>query len=264
MQYSSYRGISGPDTGYAPSALLFDTLDAHERNGLASGFFEDMTKFRTGVPSSTEVAWTGVWKAVGIATNGIFGQSLTQGEGLTLSTESADNDYLHAQAGLPFILGATAGDFAFEARLKFAGIANTLNDFFIGLGDTMTLGAAVPITVTAGDLATEKFVGFHRDATDGDELNTVHNDAAATHTILKNGVTTLVANTFLKVGMTLKNGVFRFYVNAVEAADSVAVTATNFPDDAAMGPLFGQTAVAASGGLTTISWIKALQFRGHS
>jgi hypothetical protein len=242
--------------------MLFSNLDALERQGRAVGWFEDFSRFRTGIPSTAEIYWAGGWKAIGVITNGIFGQADVAGSGLTLSTDAADNDYLHmATMLLPFQLNAADLEFAFEARIKVASIADTKTDFFIGLGDSMTLSTAVPITVTAGDLATEKFVGFHRDATDGDELNTVHNDAAAGHTILKNGVHTLVADTFVKVGMFKNSGSskFSFFINGVEAIDSVLTTATNFPDGARLGLLVGQTAAAATGGLTTISWIKALQ-----
>jgi hypothetical protein len=262
-QYSGYQGGTATgDTSALPSARLFHQLDAYERSGLAYGFFTDFSNFRTGIPSTTEIYWAGGWKAIGVATNGIFGQAAVAGSGLTLSTDAADNDYLHMQKMfLPFFLGASNLEFAFEARVKFASIADTKTDVFIGVGNTMTLSTAVPITTTAGDLATEKFVGFHRDATDGDELNTVHNDAAAAHTILKNGVHTLVADTFVKIGMRLAGGRLYYTINGLDAVDSVAVTATNFPDDAAMGVLIGQTAAAATGGLTTISWVKALQQR---
>src|SRR3990172_500846 len=115
-QYGSYRGAPGTgDTSAFPSGILFTELDALERQGRAYGFFEDFNDFRTGVPGTTEGYWSNGWKAIGVATNGIFGQAADAGSGLTLSTEN-DNDYLHmAKMLLPFLFGATSPLFAFEA-----------------------------------------------------------------------------------------------------------------------------------------------------
>lgn len=260
---SSGQGTTAP----VPSSKIFHQLDALNREGLAFGYYEDFTNFRAGTPGASIVQeWAPGWRVIGVATNGIFGLLDSVGGGLTLSTEAADNDYLVAEkAAKPFQLGATSPLFGFEACFKVASVSDTKTDFFIGFGDTMTIAAAVPITATAGDLATEKLVGFHRDATDGDELNWVHTDASASHTVKTNGIATLTADTYVTAGLYLnaaKDPSIIPFINGVEKPQfKVACSATDFPDDARLGLIFAQVAAAASGGLTTLLWIKAYQAR---
>jgi hypothetical protein len=185
---------------------------------------------------------------------------------LTLISDTADNDYLHLnRASNPFEISRTSQPLAFEARVAVASIADTKNDFFVGLGKPMTLTTIVPITATAGDLATEDLVGFHRDATDGDEINSVCCSADAAHTIIQNGLATLVAATYVKLGFLwdpARDFDLRFYVNGVESAIRHTVSATAgsvFPNNVRLGLLIGFTAVAASSGTDTVSWIKCMQ-----
>lgn len=259
---SSGQGTTAP----VPSSGLFHQLDMLYRSGAAYGWYEQFDDFRTGVPGTTIVEnWSPGWRAVGVATNGIIGQVAGAGAPLTISTEAADNDYVVLEkVKKPFILGATSPLMAFEACLKVAKITDTTSDVFVGIGDTMTISGTVPITATPGDLATEKFVGFHRDATDGDELNWVHCDAAAVHTIKTNGIDTLVADQYFTCGFMLDPiaDVVIPWINGVEKrAQKIAVSASTFPDDAYMGPIFAQVAAGATPGLTTLLWIKALQAR---
>jgi len=266
--YSSYKG--GPassgqgTTAPVPSSALFEQLDMLYRDGLAFGLYEDFTNFRAGTPAATLLQeWAPGWRVVGVATNGIFGLVDSVGGGLTLSTEAAAHDHLSAEkVTKPFQIGAASPLFAFEACFKVASIADTKSDFFVGLGDVMTISATVPITATAGTLASEKLFGFHRNATDGDEVDLVTADAT-TPTILKNGIATLVADTYITVGLYLNtqreaniipsiNGIFK-------EANKVACTATNVPDDARLGVIFAQVAAAASAGLTTLKWVKCMQ-----
>jgi hypothetical protein len=271
-QYSHYAGAPGAgDTTTGPTGGLFARFDAMERQGRILTQWDDFSNFRAGVPGSTETYWNNGWKAIGTATTSIIGRVDAAGGGITFISDTADNDYLHMnQHGNPFEISRTSQPLALECRVKFAGIGNTLNDFFIGLGKPMTLTTIVPITATAGDLATEDLVGFHRDATDGDEINSVCCSADASHTIIQNGLATLVADTYVKLGMLwdpAKDFDLRFYVNGIESATRHTVSATGgdvFPNNVRLGLLVGFTAAAASGGTVTMSWIKCSQIRALS
>lgn len=270
--YDGYAGAPGSnaDTTTGPSSILFSRFDAMERDGRVITQFEDFSSFRFGVPGSTETYWSGGWKAIGTATNATFTRVDAATGGCTL-TLTADNEYLHMnKSSNPFEISRTSQPLAFEARLKVSSIADTVTDFFVGLGKPMTLTTIVPITTTAGDLATEDLVGIYRSGADGDELNSVCCSADATHTTIQDGLTTLVADTYVKVGFlwdpTRGDYNLRFFVNGVPSATTHTVSATagdTFPNNVRLGLLIGSISCGAAG-THTVSWIKCSQFRASS
>jgi hypothetical protein len=275
--YGHYAGAPGSgDTTTGPSGKLFARFDAAERDGRVITQYDPFTKFRLDLndvfaPGATELYWCNGWKAVGTATTSLFGRIDSPAGGITLISDTADNDYLHmAQCITPFEISRTSQPLAFEARIKVAGIANTLSDFFVGLATGFKLTSAVPITATAGDLATQDLVGFHRAATDGDEINSVCCSADASHTVIQDGLATLVADTYVKLGMLwdpAKDYDLRFFVNGIESATRHTVSATagdTFPNNKRLGLIIAMTAAAASAGLHTVQWIKCSQFRADS
>ena len=265
--YGAYSGNAGTaDTTYQPSASLFGYFDALiERGGRCIQQVLDPANFRYGAPGATETYWGNGWKAIGTATNAVYARTDAAQGGVT-ATLTADNEYLNMnQTANPFEISRTSTPLAFEARVKFSTITDTMSDWFIGLGKPMTLTTIVPITTTAGDLATEDLVGFHRDGTDGDELNTVCCSADATHTVIQNGITTIAADTYVKIGFLwnpAKDYQLRFYVNGVESSTTHTVSATagdTFPNNVRLGLLHGGIACGASPGTNTISWMKCMQ-----
>ena len=269
--YGHYAGApGGGDTTTGPTGGLFARFDAAERDGRVVTQWEDFSNFRHGVPGATETYWGGGWKAIGTASNADLARvdAATNGVAMTLT---ADNEYLHMnKVANPFEISRTSQPLAFECRIKVNSIANTISDFFIGLGKPMTLTTIVPITTTGGDLATEDLVGFYRDSTDGDEINSVCCSADATHTTIQNGLATLVADTYVKLGMLWDPAVdfkLRFYVNGIESATTHTVSSTAgdvFPNNVRLGLLVGNIAVATTAIINTVSWIKCSQFRALS
>lgn len=268
--YSHYAGAPGAgDTTTGPSGSLFARFDAAERDGRVLTQFEDFANFRFGVPGNTELYWCNGWKAIGTATNADLARvdAATGGCAFTLT---ADNEYLHInKVSNPFEISRTSQPLAFECRVKVQAITDTLADFFIGLGDPMTLTTVVPITTTAGDLATDNMVGFLRDSSDGDEINSVCCSADATHTTIQNGLCTLTADTYVKLGMLWDPAVdfnLRFFVNGVPSNTMHTVSATAgdvFPNNARLGLLIGNISNTAAQ-VHTVSWIKCSQFRALS
>ena len=269
--YGHYAGAPGAgDTTTGPTGGLFARFDAAEREGRVLTQWEDFSNFRFGVPGSTETYWGQGWKAIGTATNADIARvdAATGGAAFTLT---ADNEYLHAnKSSNPFEISRTSQPLAFECRVKVSTIADTTNDFFIGLGKPMTLTTIVPITTTGGDLATEDLVGFYRSSADGDEINSVCCSADASHTTIQDGLTTLVADTYVKLGMLWDPKLdfkLRFFVNGIESATTHTVSATAgsvFPNNVRLGLLIGNIAVATATYTNTVSWIKCSQFRALS
>lgn len=267
--YGHYAGAPGVgDTTTSPTGALFARFDAAERDGRVLTQWEDFSNFQFGAPGATELYWGNGWKAIGTATNAVFTRGSTGGG--VIFTLTADNEYLHMnKCANPFEISRTSQPLAFECCLKVSSISNTIGDYFVGLGDPMTLTTIVPITTTGGDLATENMVGFYRSAADGDEINSVCCSADASHTTIQDGLCTLVADTFVKLGMLWDPAVdfnLRFFVNGVPSTTMHTVSATAgdvFPNDVGLGLLVGNIAATAAS-TNALKWIKCSQFRALS
>jgi hypothetical protein len=133
---------------------------------------------------------------------------------------------------MPFnVIHATAKDLVFECRFKYSSIAGG-TDFFIGLGGT---GAAADSGVRADDsgvLASNNFLGFTRLATGTSALTFTYQRVGgteATHT----GMTTLVADTYLKAGFrwNADYGTCDVYINGakVHTVTHAETAATPWP-----------------------------------
>lgn len=172
-----------------------------------------------------------------------------------------------AQVSLPVIISRDYRSMCFEARVKFSTIADANSGEVIGLWGAQTLGATVPIAA-AGTLADANFVGFHRLEGDGDQLDLVYKADGVTQVTLKADAYTLVADTFVKVGMRFeprssKGGAYylRFFVNNVEIIPTAgryqipSAAGTDFPNDVTLGLCAAiLNATGSSPGTMTLDW----------
>lgn len=191
------------------------------------------------------------------------------GGGKTFSSDGDNEGVAFQQIALPFQISRSHGLSVFECRLKTSTITDTKHGFFWGLGDAMTLSATVPIAA-AGTLADENFVGFHRLEGDGDQLDTVYKAATVTQVTVKADAYTLVADTYVKLGMRFEpkndrsgNYYLSFWVDGVRLADDKQIpsaSGTDFPNHVRMGLLFALlNATASTPGSTSIQWMRGGQ-----
>lgn len=251
---NSGRGLSPGLWADCPDRLMFDPN---------AGFFdiEDFVNVPIATPSNTAQANWGRHKSFASTSTSPVPmiQSLTLPGGIIQLEADGDNEGVSvAQGGQPFRLDIQQGNFWFEARIKFSSIADTKHGFFIGLIDLCTLSATVPIAAD-GTLADQNFVGFHRLEGDGDQLDTVYKANGVTQVTVKADAKTLVADTWYKVGMKLKQlggnvAKLYFYVDGVELADTKTIPTadgTDFPNDVTMGWVGAYLAAAATPGTNT-------------
>jgi hypothetical protein len=171
-----------------------------------------------------------------------------------------------ATVSKPVIINRSAKMTCFEARVKFSTIADTNSGAFVGLIDTSTLSATVPIAA-AGTLADENFVGFHRLEGDGDKLDIVYKADGVTQVTLLADAVTLVADTWVKIGFRFEqthsagNFILRFFANNVELTPTngryqiPTAQGTDFPNDVAMGLVAAiLNATGTSPGTMTVDW----------
>jgi hypothetical protein len=180
---------------------------------------------------------------------------------LQFASDGDDEGCSLASMAMPCQITRNGGRFWFEARLVTTTIADTKHGFVIGVAQTYgaTLGATVPIAA-AGTLADINFVGFHRLEGDGDKLDTIYKADGVTQVTVKADAITLVASTWLKVGMLYepRDGKLYYYLNGVPLLNSKTIpsaTGTDFPADVGLGLIFGLlNATGTTPGFTYVDW----------
>ena len=144
----------------------------------------------------------------------------------------------------------------FEARLKnVTSVAANRLAFFIGLAEE-GLAAANTLVDDTGAVADKDYVGFRVLHADGDGLDAVYNTSGGGgETVHKESASTLVADTYVKVGLYYDGTKVYFYVDgSVVDADGVAYSATNVPDGEELALLLATKVGAASETKLNLDW----------
>jgi len=163
-----------------------------------------------------------------------------------------------------------AGHFVFEtgkklwmeARVKLPVLTDDLQGVFVGLGEE---GLCVTVGVIgADDAMTDKdYVGFHHLAADGDTFDTVFNTSGGgtSPVTIKADAVTIVADTYVNLGIYCDGTTVYFYKDGVVLADSVALTATDFPDGEEMAWYMALTNKGGGDAVANIDWVRIAQLR---
>lgn len=255
------------DTSRGPSASIWkacpiDRIDSNP--GVGIYLFDDFTTFPhiTTPTITTEAAIGG---KLGYKAFGSSGGTLLSGGsefGDVVLTETTDNEGVGlATIATPFKIIRGGNSFCFEARIKCGTITDNDGGIFLGMIDSCTLSATVPIAA-AGTLADENFVGFHRLEADGDQFDTVYKADGQTQVTAQEDVlsTAMAVSTYLKLGMYFNstNHEFSWWVNGVKLATTytLVTTAGNpFPNDVTLGLVLAQLGGSAAGDVvTTMDW----------
>lgn len=168
----------------------------------------------------------------------------------------------------------------FEVAIKTSTIADTKHNILVGLIEDVAFTATTPITA-AGAIADVNMVGFRRTeaAAGGALLDTVYRANGVTAVTVKAGAITLVADTYVKLGMVFEPGIdpqiqdpgltnvgkynLTFYKNGVRLADYKNIPTaqgTDFPNDVRMCPFFAVlNATASSPGTSAIRRMRVAQ-----
>lgn len=266
MQYKGNQGSNTPNTGRGPSPWIWGDCPVQDLiSGVREGihFFDDFLTPAFTTPT-TEANWGPFYKAFTSTGGALLPASPEWGGILGLLSDGDDEGASVATVGLPFQISRSHGKLWFECRVKFSTIADTKFDAFIGFGDQMTLTATVPITATAGAMADENWVGFHRLGTDGDYIDCRYKADGVTAVTSGSDAQVLVADTYVKLGMVYDpddNYYLRFYGNGIEIANKQIPSAagTDFPNDVPLGLVMAMLNAAAAGGTFSVDWWRAAQ-----
>jgi len=273
MAYGAYKGAPGnfgaADTTSKCTPALWSDVDL-ARPGDWNESWANFTDMPTIPTLTTEIAW-GQYRVFGSA-GATINQRAEVGAVRSL-IEATDNEGVSiGQNAFPYRIIQGGGELIFEARIKRDEITGThgmvcgLYGEFAITTTRSVLTAIAPIAA-AGTLVDCNFVGFQNLETAPSLLRTTYQADGVTQVIVQAGVKTLVADTFVKVGMVFNrtgDNVLRFYIDGTELSSSKAIPSaagTDFPNDLSMGWVFAMLNGATAAANHSIDWIRCAQKR---
>lgn len=260
------------DTARGPSKSIWNrcpVLEIIRDPSRGIYFFDDFEKnpVITTPTITTQAAYGQGYKAFGSSSGTLLSGGSEFGD-IVLTSPATDNAGVGiATIGLPFRITRAYSHLVFEARVKTNTITDTQNGFLLGLMDSQTLSATVPITA-AGAIADVNIVGFRKDEADGDNLDTVYKADGVTAVTVQSDVVTsanstsgsaLAANSYYKLGMSFDvgNNVLTYFVNGIPLSSTKTIPSaagTDFPNDVTMGLVLAMLNATATGYTVTMDW----------
>ena len=268
-QHGGYSGAPGVgDTRAVPSQGLWTQVDAElETPGLWMHHWTDFddTPYATESLPTADDPFNGL--RIFTDTGGTFTAVDAEG-GVRLLSSNDDNEGASVSRGMyPFKIIQNAGELVFETRLKMSTIADTTIGVFAGLIENVAPTAIVPITA-AGVLSANNLVGFHRLEGDGDKFDTYYKADNVTAVAVQADAVTLVADTYIKLGMTFNRGgdnILRYYSDGLELTNSKFIPSaagTDFPNDVRLGWIVAVlNGAGSSPGTVSLDWVRCAQRR---
>lgn len=242
------RGLSGSIWG------RFPTDYALTEKKLAEFYFEDFTNAQV---FATTVSQNGLYtfQDSSVTVKGVA----TEPSVIKITTPATTNSEGILTTGgnfAPFgrVSSTDKKSFLWEARFKVGQITNHLG--FIGVG---VPGLAVTdgiLTDTTGALTDNGVIGFHVAAASGSALNAVYKKNGQTAQTSLAAAATLVADTFVKVGVAYDapKGILEFHVNGVAVSRVTDVSAATFPDGVWLALYANIKALASTAATLTLDW----------
>lgn len=268
MQKAQYKDAT--DTGSGPSPSIWGNcpvLDFILDPAAGTYFFDDFIDIPviTTPTITTEAAWGGTrYKAFGSAGGTLVSGGSLNGDVVLTETDD-DQGVSIATIALPFKIIIGGGNLWFEARIKTNSATNTKHGFFLGLMDSATLSATVPIAAD-GTLADENLVGFHRLEGDGDKVDTVYKADGVTAVTVGADAATIAADTYIKLGIKYDDStnILSFYADGAKLADTKTIPSaagTDFPNDVTMGLVLAMLCASNDDAIVTMDWWRCAQQR---
>jgi hypothetical protein len=196
--------------------------------------------------------------------NGAFSHvaSAPHGEAL-VNAPGADNDESNVSlnTGVGVVSMTATSNWWFETRLKINQITTSQGVFAGLVGDQITVGV---------DFMTDATMAMKVQDTIGFQIIHANDEAAIWQTVMHHtggarvaaNATALTASTnYVKLGMKMVNGTVTWYINGTADATTKATTATNFPHDVYMIPMWATKCGTGVQNTITLDWWYAAQLR---
>lgn len=265
------------DTGRGPSPALwanFPSLEIIKYPERGTYRFTDFDNAGLLTSPTTEAALVGLGLSgfgsdAGSATAGIsFGNATysttTNDAGtLILSNTTVNHATSVRSAVTPYRMSKGYGFLAWEARLKINTVATNEVAFFAGFMEDTALTVNVPLLAgSTFALADKNVVALHKPVANTTTFNSTYKADGVTAGVVNTGIGALVADTYVKIGMTFNqfgDNKLYFYVNNLRQGTGKVVpdnTGTDFPADKALGWAIAMAVGSgASDDSMTIDWV---------
>jgi hypothetical protein len=211
------------------------------------------------------IAESGQWKGFGsTGAAAVSGRVMTTAGGHYKLASDAQNEGASISREITqFQLTRDAKEFFFEASVYVSATTTLDIGFFVGVIDSTAASAILPIEA-AGDIGDMNLVGFHYPEADTVTFDTLYRADGVAEVDVGNGVGTIAAGTYIKLGMHLKKALLRFFVNGVPLVDTKVVpnnTGTDFPADVFLRPIIAMLHGSGVSGHVRARWLHAYQLR---
>ena len=194
----------------------------------------------------------------------------TEDRGTIVLSETTTRESVSIRSDVvPFRLSANFGKLWFEARFKIASIAADDCAFFIGLLGADSLTVDIPIIAAGADthlIASKNLVGFKKPVADTTTFDAVYRADGQTAVVSIDGLGTLAADTYIKVGFSFDPkdaNQLSWFVNNQLQSTKVTVpdnTGTTFPADVPLGWVIGMSVgTTAADNTLTCDWVRVAQ-----
>lgn len=247
-------GSAQSDDNYSPGLWADCPLQLILEGELPGVVFEDNFDIMPKTPATTEGNF-GKWTQ--FSDTGGTVDPATGGHGWALGSDGDNEGASIRGRTTPFQIDRAFKKLWFEMAIKTSTIADTKHNILAGLIEDAAFSATVPITA-AGAIADKNLVGFRRTeaALGGALLDTCYKADGVTAVTVQAGGITLVADTYVKIGMTFEPSVdpflqdptllvgkynLFFYNNGIRLATAKQIPSaqgTDFPNDVKLSPFF--------------------------
>ena len=197
----------------------------------------------------------------GDTTAAIFNLPGTNGIGECTLFTSADNEEAAMQWNVPITVSGGA-KWAFEVRLKCENITDARATCVAGLMFRTAEQAGDVVADNGAALTDGDFVGFVRFAADGDIIDFIYDEGSQTTNVHDDDYHTVVANTYVTLGMYFNGTTIQGYVNGTAtgtAISAVDIAAADFPTGAVCVPTLAVKGDNAADFDFIVDWIRVAQ-----
>lgn len=233
-----------------PSAELLAKLppDAMIDDVNAFGMYEAFTTDVTGLDVNWTVDESDAAVAYSLRTDQLGGGCRVTYTGAT----DEDEGWIQYPSGI-VNFNEDQGRAIFEMRVKKSSIADNNLALFMGLAEIKAAGNNIFQVTDTAVMQVVSFVGFNTLHAAGETIQTSHATASGALATVQADVGTLVADTYIKLGIYCDRKEVFFFVDGVQQSSSVLLTATDFPDGILLAPTWctnDGTGVTATADLT--------------
>jgi hypothetical protein len=243
-----------------PTAAIWQNfdLDALRRNPMNGSLFETDYTHGEAMPLNIYVSATYAASAEGKSITEYIRPGV-DAVGSFFNFVTTDNQAVEWQVPCPITVSG-GNKWAMEIRLKRTELTDDRAGFFVGLLKPQIMSG--DILTDAGAIIDGGALGFQNKEGDGDIIDFVYDETSQTQNEHDDDYATLVADTYLTLGMYFNGTTIQGYVDGVLTGTAISaadIAAADFPTAEVLCPTFALKGANAADASVAIDWIRVAQ-----